>query len=49
MVVKKLSAGDQIGPFIIPIGDGPHIAARIGMNRAGILALDLLSPVLSIR
>jgi hypothetical protein len=35
--------------FIVAPSNGPHIAAGVGMNRTGILALDLLSPVLMIR
>ena len=34
--------------FVIAVGDGPHIAARIGVYRTGMLALDLLSPILAI-
>ena len=35
--------------FIGARSNGPDIATRVGVNRAGILTLDLLSPVLVIR
>jgi hypothetical protein len=35
--------------FIIAIGDCPHVSASVGMNRTGVLTLDLLPPVLVIR
>ncbi|MFZ1137852.1 MAG: hypothetical protein WAN76_01660 [Candidatus Sulfotelmatobacter sp.] len=35
--------------FIVARGNGPHIATRISMNWARVLAFDLLSPVLMIR
>ena len=35
--------------FVVARGNGPHIATRISMNWARVLAFDLLSPVLVIR
>src|SRR5262249_3452682 len=39
------AAGDEVGAAVVPLSDGPHVAAGIGVDRAGILAADLAPPV----
>jgi hypothetical protein len=42
------TASDQIGVFILARRDGANVSTRIGVNRTGILAFDLLSPILPV-
>src|ERR1035437_353310 len=39
----------QISAFVVPGSNGPYVPAGISMDWAGILALDLLAPVLAVR
>jgi hypothetical protein len=40
------SACNQVGPFVISSSDGADIAAGVGVDRTGELALDLTAPIL---
>src|SRR5262249_5215913 len=43
------AASDQVGATIVALGDGPHVAARVGVNGARLLTLDLPPPVVDVR
>ena len=43
------TARDQVGALVVPSGDRAYIAPRVGVYRAGVLALDLLAPVVLVR
>jgi hypothetical protein len=43
------STGDQVSVFEAAFGNCAHVPARVGVNRAGLLTLDLFQPVAFIR
>jgi hypothetical protein len=47
--LRDWATGNQVRLFVITRCNCPHVAARIGMNRTGILALDLFAPVPVVR